>query len=312
MATTTNLTTSYVGEFAGEYIGKALLMANSLSNGVVTVKPNILGTRIVKTLAIGSGLVQDATCDFTDTSSVTIDERTLTPKLLQINLEMCKQDFVDDYEVANMGGSAWKNFPSNVSDFVIARALATGMAKTETDIWQGVDGAGAFDGFETLFLADGNVIDVATPVAITAANVIDELGRTLDATPEQVRQQPDFNIAVAPNVFYAYIRSLGGFGASGLGANGVNNAGTTWFNGGDRIVFEDTVVIKCNGLSNGSMVATYAGNLWFGTALLADHNRLAILDMVDHDLSDNIRFRASWSSGVQYGFGGDVVYYAGV
>ena len=41
MATTTSITTTYAGEFAGEYIAAALLEGSTISNGGITVKPNV-------------------------------------------------------------------------------------------------------------------------------------------------------------------------------------------------------------------------------------------------------------------------------
>jgi hypothetical protein len=310
MATTIDVTSSYDGTFAGEYISDAILSTNSLTNGVITVKPNILGTRIVKRLTISDDIVQDASCDFASNGTVTIDERKITPKLLKINLEDCKQNYIDDYEVANMGNSAWKNYPKAVSDAIIARSLATGMAKTERNIWSGIDAAGQFEGFETLARADVNVVDVVTPVAITAANVIDELTRALDTTLEEVREMPGFQIAVSPNIFNAYVRALGGF-MTNLGGAGVDNKGTTWFQGGESVPFEETRVVKCKGMSSNTMFLTYPQNLEFGTALLADHNKVKVIDMEDNDGSENVRFIARYSSAVQYGFGGDIVFYDG-
>jgi len=41
MATTTNVTTSYAGEFSGKYISAALLSASTIENGGIEVKPNV-------------------------------------------------------------------------------------------------------------------------------------------------------------------------------------------------------------------------------------------------------------------------------
>ena len=38
MATTTSITTTYAGEFAGEYISAALLSGATLDNGLISVK----------------------------------------------------------------------------------------------------------------------------------------------------------------------------------------------------------------------------------------------------------------------------------
>jgi len=74
MATTTSITTTYAGEFAGKYIAAALLSASTIENGGVEVRPNVKYKEVINKLALGD-LVANATCDFTDTSSVTLTER---------------------------------------------------------------------------------------------------------------------------------------------------------------------------------------------------------------------------------------------
>ena len=51
LATTTNITTSYAGEFAGEYIAAALLSASTIDDGGLTVKANIAFKEVIKKLA---------------------------------------------------------------------------------------------------------------------------------------------------------------------------------------------------------------------------------------------------------------------
>ena len=41
MATTTSITTTYAGEFAGDYISAALLSGNTLNRGNIEIKPNM-------------------------------------------------------------------------------------------------------------------------------------------------------------------------------------------------------------------------------------------------------------------------------
>ena len=50
MATTTSITTTYAGEFAGDYIAAALLSGVTLSGGGVTIKPNIKFKEVIKKL----------------------------------------------------------------------------------------------------------------------------------------------------------------------------------------------------------------------------------------------------------------------
>ena len=95
LATTVNITTTYAGEFAGEFIAAALLSASTINDGGVTVKTNIGYKEVIKKLAT-SALVQAATCDFDPTSTITLTERIIQPAELQVNLQLCKKDFVSD------------------------------------------------------------------------------------------------------------------------------------------------------------------------------------------------------------------------
>ena len=96
LATTTNITT-YAGEFAGEYIAAALLSASTIDDGGLTVKANIAFKEVIKKLAT-TAIVQSASCDFDPQSTITLTERIIEPKELQVNLQLCKYDFVNDWE----------------------------------------------------------------------------------------------------------------------------------------------------------------------------------------------------------------------
>jgi len=303
----TSITTTYAGEFAGKYISAALLSADTIEGGGITVKPNVKFKEVMKTLSTNA-LVKDAACDFADQSTVTLAERILQPEEFQVNLELCKKDFHNDWEAIQMGYSAFDSLPPSFADFLIGHIAAKVAQKTEETIWTGVTAtAGEFDGFATLLAADATVIDVVG-TTVTAANVIDELGKVVDAIPTAVYGKEDLYIYVSQNIARAYVRALGGFGANGLGANGVNNAGTTWFNGGD-LAFDGVKLFVCSGMADNDMVAAQKSNLFFGTGLLADHNEVKLIDMADLDGSQNVRVVMRFTAGVQHGIGADIVYY---
>ena len=308
MATTTSITTTYAGEFAGKYIAAALLSADTLDKGLVEIKPNVKYKEVVKKLATGD-LVANASCDFAATSSVTLTERILQPEEFQVNLQLCKKDFRSDWEAIQMGYSTYDNLPPNFSDFLIGHVAAKVAQKTEETIWGGVNAtAGEFDGFVTLMTADGDVNDV-TGTTVTAANVIAELGKVADAIPNAIYGKEDLTIYVPQNVARAYVRALGGFGTSGLGANGMDNKGTMWYGQGD-LFFDGIRVAMVSGLASDTMVAAPSSNLYFGTGLLSDHNEVKLLDMGDLDGSQNVRVIMRYTAGVQYGIGSDIVLYS--
>jgi len=306
----TSITTTYAGEFAGKYISAALLSADTIEGGGITVKPNVKYKEVMKTLSTNA-LVKNADCDFADQSTVTLTERVLTPKELQVNLELCKKDFHSDWEAVQMGYSAFDTLPPSFSDFLIGHIASKVAEKTEETIWQGAVGtAGEFDGLVTLLEADTDLPagQDLTGVAIDASNVIAQIGRVVDAIPTSVYGKEDLYIYVSQNIARAYVRALGGFGADGLGANGVNNGGTTWYNGGD-LAFDGVKLFVCSGMPDDHMVAAQKSNIFFGTGLLSDHNEVKLIDMADLDGSQNVRVIMRFTSGVQYGIVDDIVLY---
>ena len=306
MATTTSITTTYAGEFAGDYISAALLSGVTIDNGGITVKPNVKFKEVIKKVAT-DGIVKDGTCDFADTSTITLTERIIEPKTFQVNLELCKADFRSDWDAIQMGYSAFDNLPASFADFLISHAQAKVAQKIEQNIWGGADGnEGEFDGLVALATADATVVDVVG-TAITAGNVIDELGKVVDAIPAALYGAEDLNLYVAQNVYRAYVRALGGFASGGQGANGVGGQGTNQALG--NVMFDGVNVFVANGLANNYIVAAEKSNLFFGTGILNDTNEVKVLDMADLDGSQNVRVILRFSATVQYGIGSDIVLY---
>jgi len=310
MATTTSITTTYAGEFAGKYISAALLSGDTLNGGHIEIKPNVKFKEVIKKAATDANIIKDASCDFTDTGSLTLTERILQPDEFQVNLELCKSDFRSDWEAVQMGYSAYDNLPPKFSDFLIGHVAGLVAEKTEQNIWGGVaSNAGEFEGFTVSMLADSDVNDAAndSETSFTSSNIVSLLENVVDAIPNAVYGKEDLNIYVPPVAYQAYIRSLGGFGASGLGAAGVDNKGSLWYNNGNALSFDGIKVVLASGMPSDHIVAGQKSNLYFGTGLLSDHNEVKVLDMADLDGSQNVRVVMRFTAGVQYGIGSDLV-----
>lgn len=310
MATTTSITTTYAGESAGQYISAALLSGSTIDNGGITVKPNVKFKEVIKKLSTDA-IVKDATCDFDPTSTITLTERVLQPEYQQVNLQLCKKDFVSDWEAIQMGYSAHHDLPPSFSDFLIAHVAAKVAQKTEQSIWAGdTSNNGQFNGLTTQIALDA-ALPAAQEVAgttVDSSNVIAQLGSIVDAIPSALYGSEDLNVYVSQNIARAYVRALGGFGASGLGAAGTNSMGTQWWNNGS-LSFDGVKLFVANGLADNTALAAEKSNLFFGTGLLADHNEVKVLDMSDLDGSDNVRVVMRFTAGVQYGIVEDIVTY---
>lgn len=309
MATTTSITTTYAGEFAGKYISAALLSGKTLAEGAITIKPNVKFKEVVKKISTDA-IVKDGTCDFDPTSTLTLTERILQPEEFQVNLQLCKKDFRSDWEAVEMGYSAFDNLPPSFADFLIGHVAAKVAEKTEQTIWAGVNAtAGEFDGLTVLMAADADVNDAANgaETSYTSANIVSLLGNVVDAIPSAVYGKEDLTIYVPTVALQAYVRALGGFASGGQGAAGTDAKGQQWYNMGNALSFEGIKIQHAPGMPADHIVAGEASNIYFGTGLLSDQNEVKVIDMADLDGSQNVRVVMRYTAGVQYGIGADLV-----
>jgi hypothetical protein len=308
--------TTYSGEAASGYVAAALLSANTLDKKLVTVMPNVKYKSVIQKLAT-SGIVQDASCDFTTSGSVTITEQILTPKELQVNLLLCKQEFVASWEALQLGFSAFDEIPKNFNDFLISYVGGQVAQATEENIWRGTATNGSFTGFQTLFsasIAAGGATAVLparstggssaiVSGSIDTTNVFSKLQSVVDTIPATVYGKQDLLLYVPTNVAKAYQAAMAGGSA---GANGWNNQ----YNVGEKPYnFNGIEIVLCPGMSDSKIVAAQKSNLFFGTGLLSDYNETKVIDMANIDGSQNYRIVMRFTSGVQFGVGQDIVYY---
>ena len=304
-----SITSTYAGEFSGKYIAAALLSADTLDKGNVTIMPNVKFKSVIKK-ASTDDIVKDAECNFNpNAGTLTLTEKILQPEEFQVNLDICKKDLHLDWEAAQMGYSAFDNLPANFSDFVLAHVAAKVADRTEKNIWSGSTAtSGQFDGFATLLAAD-TALPAGQDIvgtAVTATNVVAELGTVVDAIPTAVYGSEDLAIYAASNVVRAYTRALGGFQSGGQGAAGYENKGNNQSLG--SLFFDGIPVIPCRGAADDMIIAAEKSNLFFGTGILNDMNEVRVIDMAETDGSQNVRVVMRFTAGVQYAQVSDIVY----
>jgi len=309
-----SVTSTYAGEAASDYIAAALLSARTLDNQLITIKPNVKYKEVIQKLDV-DGIVQDASCDFVTSGSVAISERVLTPKELQVNLSLCKQEFLDSWEALSLGYSAFDEIPRNFNDYLVSYVGGKVAEATETAIWQGTATNGSFPGFENAFSASAAtlVTSAVQPArtggdgaiisgSITSANVVDKLTAVYDTISSEVFGKEDLVIYGGTNVIKAYQSAL----------SGVTNVGSfnNQLNVGEKPSnFQGIEIVLAPGMSANAIVAAQKSNLFFGTGLLSDYNEVRVLDMADLDGSQNYRVIMRYTAGTQFGVASDIVYY---
>jgi hypothetical protein len=279
------ITSTYAGEFAGQYIAAALLSARTLDNKLITIHPNVKFKEVLQKVAV-DGIVQDASCDFVTSGS----------------------------EALQLGYSAFDSIPANFNDFLISYVGGKVAEATEQSIWQGTNVNGQFLGFESAFsasIAAGGATAVLAAKSgsivisgsVTSANVLDKLNSVVNTIPDTVYGKEDVLLYVSTNVAKAYQQALAG---GAIGANGWNNQ----MNVGEKpFNFNGIEIVLCPGMSASKIVAAQKSNLFFGTGLLSDYNEVRVLDMANLDGSQNYRIIMRYTAGTQFGIGQDIVYY---
>jgi hypothetical protein len=309
MATTTSITTTYAGEFAGKYIAAALLSCPTLEKGGITIMPNVKYKQVIKRVST-DGIIKNATCDFDPTSTVTLTERVLAPESFQINLSLCKTDFRSDWDAIQMGYSAFDVLPKSFADFLIAHAAEKVAQQMELTIWDGNNAsAGEFSGIMRQLDVDA-ALPAGQKIAgttVDATNVVAQLGLMIDALPAALYGKEDLTLYVSSNIYRAYVRALGGFAAAGVGANGYDNKGTNQVLG--DLFFDGVKVFLAPGLATNTALLAQVSNLYFATGLLNDQQEVRVLDMSDTDGSQNVRVIMRFTADAKYGFAQDVVTY---
>jgi hypothetical protein len=310
MPTTTSLTTTYAGKSSGMWVKAAILSGNTLANGGMTIMPNIAYKSVLHKLST-DGLLADATCDFTATSTVTITERTLTLEPFQVNLQLCKKDFLASFQAEEMGFSANKVLAKSFADYLLAYVVEKVANSIETSIWNGVNAtSGQVAGIMTLLTADA-ALPTANEISgttLSASNIVEELGKLVTAIPSAVYGTDDLKLYVSQAAAKFYIRALGGFSVAATSNNGTDNKGTQWYTNG-TLTFDGIPVFVANGLTANQMLAAQTSNLFFGCGLLNDANECRILDMSELDGSDNVRIILRASYAVNYHSVSDIVTY---
>jgi hypothetical protein len=303
------VTSNFAGKAAGGYIHAALKEAKSLD--YLTQLNNVRYKSNIQSAA-NTGFVRNATCDFTENGTLTLTEKVLEVKPLQINIDLCKKTLVDSWESLEMSG-AYGNPPASFDDFVISYMGGIIADQVETDIWQGNDGNGELAaGFLAAVVGlllpgvDGTVIQSAASGAYTSGNIIanlQTLTADMAANVPAILHKEDTHIYMNSKTYSLYVSAV-----STLGYVNAYN-----MNGDYEPVFEGYKLAVCPGMNDNELVAAQKSNMYWGTDLVSDFGttgtgpRITIMDMSALDGSDNLRCVTRYSGAVQTGVGADIV-----
>ena len=287
-------TATYAGKDAGELIAKALITGDSLSQDVFTIRQNAKGKSVLRTIDIGRDALQGVACDFNATGG-DINNKEVTLDTRNVQIEVCKDELNIDFTAFDMGdgvdGGLSAEGAAAFADAILHRVAIA----VDEEIWDMIT--------EEAF-ADAEVVKPVL-VAFTVDNVLEQIGLVYAA----LANTRTFNtakgvIVVSPQIKALYEQALAANGAMPsfyVGEKGVNYLGV-------RIV--SSIGLSKNasaGIDFDYIIGSNVDNLFYLTDLDNDRNQVSVKDMNEHDLSNNIRFKAHWSQAASYAFGSEFI-----
>ena len=335
MALSINSTT-YAGESAGMLINAAFLNATTLKMNGVKVMKGIKFRETIQNLNVGD-VVDASTCDFPSTTfAVNTDEVTIEPKELQTTLDLCKQEFHNDWQSKFQFKSANDNVPGMFQNYMLKYIGGLIGSGIEQIVWQGDESLSStnqlsrFNGFYTIlddapatlsgtaqsrFLpADQKITGAAAAGTAsgqyditTAATVVGEFQTIRRAIPKNVYSQGPATLThfTGVDVVATYVEALG------AQANGINDQNQLWWAGGFSGLRHDGIpIFVATGQRDGTVITTYKENLIFGTSLMNDFNQVMVIDRSPIDGSRNARYVWRYQAATQVGNVKDCVLYA--
>lgn len=296
MATTLNVSSGFNGSLAGELFVQAFKKADTINKGAITILPNVIGSGYLPKLSYSAGL-QAYTCGWNPSGTVDYSDKEIVTRKFTIQHELCKNEFHATFQAQAQGLFAADNdMPATIQEGILVAMVDNMAAIVENQIWSTSTGSTTtFNGLLSQFLLDSDVIDVSG-TTVTPSNVFAEIGKTYDAIPAEIEEDETLIIAVSRNVAKAYKRAQ----AALLGMN---------FVGDKELDYLGTKMVSLVGLPADTMVAYRVKNLAFATGLEADLNEVRISDD-ENRLDGNIRTKMTFSAGVGYSFGNEIVWYS--
>jgi hypothetical protein len=306
-STLTISSSSYAGELALPYIHAALLTGDTIANRYVTVKENVKFKAVLKKLS-SANLVQAAGCDFsTGSSALTLAEATLQVTDLMTNIQVCKDQFAQDWEAMQTGrGFINDVIPANFADFLLTYLAAKISEQIEFNLWVGnfsgsVGGASGYTSFNGLLKqisdAKSGTPDYNIAAALTAGNIMTAIDATVAVIPASIMGSPNTKCYMSRKTFQLYLQACMAAGTGGP-LQPADNAISKQVYGYEIYV--------CPGFSNDCLLFAQPDNLFVGTDLVSDQNEVKVVDMSLTDASDNVRMAMRYRFGTQVGFAGDV------
>ena len=194
--------TTYAGEAAAQFAVKAVVGNEIVQGGHVYVRDGIKKSLTMPRLTVGNVIQDRKPTPDTSLGAINVDGRTLVPADYMIYAEFNPRDFEQHWYATLLNPTLIdRHLPATIESVVIQEVLKRHNEYLGLAILQGntasLTNLKYFNGIITRAKADVLVPKVASPVALTIANIGDKLQATLDAVARAVLYNPGLKFFVS-------------------------------------------------------------------------------------------------------------------
>ena len=291
---------TYNGEAARPYVSAAILSADTIANGYISVLENVHSKAVLRKFS-GAAIQANDDCAFTtpDSGQLTLGEAILEAAALKVNEQVCNADLRATWESAQIrsqNSGAPADFTTYVAQYVAAKVAES----VEKNLWQGnfeIDGSTAnantaFDGILAKVQDAAGTYKTAAAGAFTAddnatTGILTHLESLTTTLPIAVQGDPMTKIFMGRATANQYYRALAG------------TENLPFLNDGLLARYAGYDIVTPAGMPEDCLLLGKAENFYFGTNLLTDHIQAAILDLQGVTGDDVTRVIMQFSAGTQ-------------
>ena len=289
---------TYAGVAARPYVSAAILAADTIANGYVSVIENVHSKAVLRKFS-GAAIQANDDCAFStpDSGQLTVGEAVLEAAALKVNEQVCNADLRATWESAlirSQNDGAPADFTTFTAQYVAAKVAES----VERNLWHGnfnhTDGTSvgatytSFDGI-CRHLVDGYNAGTMQQLtgATDASNILARLAALTAEAPTTIAGDPNTKLFMSRASAQLYYQAL----AATYNLPFLNDGLATRYAGYE--------IITPAGMANDAFLLARADNLYFGTNLLTDHIQASILDLTGVTGDDVTRVIMQFSAGTQ-------------
>jgi len=275
------INTTYVGQLATPFVAPAILSADSIANGYLSVLENVRHEAVLKKFT--GGVIADRTCEFGTPAAgqMVLSDVTLTTAQLQVNEQICNKDLAQDWAAAQMQG-ADAGAPNAYAGFISQYVARITAADVEKNIWHGkydhTDGAAgtgadqSFAGILNKYVASAGTYENTNVGAWTGdsaavTGILTNLAALVALAPDAIAGDPDANIYMSRKSANLYYQALAA------------QYQLPFLNDGLVARYAGYNIITPAGFPDDTAVLSKKDNMYFGTNVLTDMIEARILDL---------------------------------